>query len=118
MLDGDDGVVGQGQLVDDREQVVVAGEVVRRIRVDHRCRMPDAGCQDVSEDRMYRGVPLLRELRDRRDVLFRRIDRRRVGGAAGDGLEREDAATREEVEEVGAGNPGADDVEERLPRAF
>jgi len=67
---------------------------------------------------VHRRIPLFRELFDCSDVLFRRIDRRCLGGAARDGLEREDAGAGEEVEKTGAVDPRADDVEERLSRAF
>ena len=118
MFDGDERVVGQRETVNDSEQVVVAGEFIRRIGVDDGGRLPVAGCQDVGADSGDWDVPFFRQLLDRGDVLLRRVDRCRVGGAAGDGLKRKDAGSGEEVEEVSSVDLRADDVEERLPRAL
>jgi hypothetical protein len=136
VFDGDERLRREIGGVERGEEVVVAAKVIRRVGVDDgewcfvrcgSCFVLRASCFGVSgleeRDRVsgncaHIRVPLFRQFVDAGDGRFADVDRDGGFRAARDCLERERAAAGEEVEEVSTCDAAADDVEERLARAF
>ena len=122
MLDGHQRVARQRNVVTDRlQEILVTAVVVRRIRIDkaeNRGLKTLHSGEDIGGDGANGRAPLGRQTVDLVGRFLPLLNGYGTRDATRRSLEREDATAGEEIEEMGARQAGADDVEVGLARTL